>query len=170
MSFKDGIEMLTKIIEETVAPMPTFFVKYGDEVTINNLLFAKFCDQDERDEAIQKVKSKTTEGLWVKADLPAETRAVNGFLLGLKYLLSQSDWGYEKREVKVDLDDGVLKVGGEFVVSVRFPKVIEFPGPDAFYKMSSVSCLQAGIKRFLLSVPDFMSEVRNPVGFCSCAL
>ena len=87
----------------------------------------------DRDEAIKKIKNRHSneDGIWCKEDQPAEKRAVNGFLLGLKYLLTTEEWGYQKAEVKVDLDKGVLTIAGEFVVSAVLKGRVKATPPDS---------------------------------------
>ena len=66
----------------------------------------------ERDEVIKVMKEVGADGVWMKPDTPIAVRAVNGFLLGLKYLLVHS-WDFEKWEVKADLEFNSISVGGD---------------------------------------------------------
>ena len=84
---------------------PEFFVK-GGEANFKNILFTKFESKQQRDDVIKKMRQRLEDGLedaWVKPDLPVKVRAVNGFLLGLKHLMTSLEWGYNKSAVKVDL-------------------------------------------------------------------
>ena len=106
-------------LKKKYGPVPTdIFVKDGDQEVINGLMFAKFVSAIERDEAIKVIKEAGTNGVWSKLDTPIAVRAVNGFLLGLKWMLVEK-WEYEKFEVKVNLDMRMLSIDGEHVVEVQ---------------------------------------------------
>ena len=59
------------------------------------------------------------EDVWVKPDLPVRTRAMNGFLLGMKRFLVS--WGHVKTHFYADFDALLLRTGDEEIV-----KIIDF--------------------------------------------
>ena len=49
--------------------------------------------------------------MWCNLDATIEVRVVASLLLGLRYVLTQ--WGFEKRYLKVDTEAGIIKAGGK---------------------------------------------------------
>ena len=74
----------------------------------------QFGTQSERDAAVGKLRaaisSVSGDNFWAKAELPS-------FLLGLKWQLSQ--WGFERKSIRVDLDEGTIRVGPELAATVE---------------------------------------------------
>ena len=119
-SFEEAVQWVKNELEKLDIPplVPEFFVKTGDG-NFRNILFTKFDSKQQRDEVVQKMRQRfkdEIEDAWVKPDMPVKVRAVNGFLLGLKHLLTS--WGYNKAAVKVDLDFLTLTVADEEVVRI----------------------------------------------------
>ena len=50
---------------------------------------------------------------WFHVDTSVEQRSVTSSLLGLRYILTQPKWGFNKKYFKVDGDAGILKAGRE---------------------------------------------------------
>ena len=101
-----------------MVPVPEIFVKGGD-VSCKKILFTKFGSKSLRDDVVTKMRQQLEDGIeevWVKPDLPVRTRAINGFLLGLKRLLVL--WGHNKSHVQVDLDISVLVAGQDEAVKI----------------------------------------------------
>ena len=113
----DGIVWVKKNLSEARAALPLdIFIKEKDLDIICNILFVKFRSQSDRD-AVIKVLKIVIEEVWLKPDMRLEDRAFNGFLLGMKYMLTQS-WGYEKWEVQVNVASGTVHVGDEQILEV----------------------------------------------------
>ena len=94
---------LKTILTEAGVNEPTdVYVKDGDETVINNILFAKFVNEDDRNKVIKTLKKAAADGVWFKPDMPIEIRALNSFLFGFKYFLVEA-WDYTKFEVHVDM-------------------------------------------------------------------
>ena len=95
---------------------PEIFVK-GGEMNFKSILFTKFASKSQRDDVVSKMREHLElEDVWVKPDLPVRTRAMNGFLLGMKRLLVS--WGYAKTHVYADLDAFLLRTGDEEIVKI----------------------------------------------------
>lgn len=85
---------------------------HKDDEHFEGIIYAKFSIPKEATNVVaamegqaEKLGGKT---IWCKRDRPIEVRAPIGFLLGLRWQLNQ--WGFSKREVRVDDATMVMKV------------------------------------------------------------
>ena len=118
-------DWLTRKFKELNVHAPLKMYTKGNE--FKGKVFAEFASSDE----VQKIarmfadEKPTLSGKEIsgKEDLPVETRAPLGFLLSLRWQLNQ--WGFTKKEIKVNDEEFIMKVGGVPVVqaSVRENKL-----------------------------------------------
>ena len=101
--------------------VPNSIDVYNKSEEWKGVLFAKFGTQSERDAAVGKLRAAISsvagDNFWAKAELPPKARACQSFLLGLKWQLAQ--WGFERKSIRVDLDEGTIRVGPELAATVE---------------------------------------------------
>ena len=94
----------------------------NDDQTYSGIFCARFASPTDRIKALSSLKTKIAEvgdkKIWADIDLPAEARACESFLSGLKKILL--GWGFDRRCVKwvADGSTKTLKVKGDVKVSV----------------------------------------------------
>ena len=101
---QEAEDWVNRKLQELRAEEPTDIYHKGDEY--KGILYVKF----KSPEAVQKLTTAFAKGqhklsgkqVWCKKDLPINVRVPLSFLLGLRWQLTQTGWGFTKQEVKVD--------------------------------------------------------------------
>ena len=123
-SIDEASKWLREILWAAYAPMPVeTYIKRQDNV-FSGIFFAEFASPPDRVKALSVVENKLQElggkEKWANVELPAETRAPEVFVIGLKKILVSQEWGFAFGSVKYVTDGAskYLKVEGKVVVTV----------------------------------------------------
>ena len=81
----------------------------------------KFANTEDRNTAIKVLKEvinkQNGSTVWTKPDLPLTARVNQAFLFKIKHVMVE--WGYDRKSIWVDVDEGSLKVGFDTVLTSR---------------------------------------------------
>ena len=108
---------LTKTLADSGVPQPVDKFITSDD--FKGILCARCTSPLHRDQLISAVRDtaqKSATDTWAKTHQPIEVRAAEGVLFAFKRMLADKAWGYDKRAIKVDTDEHVIKVAGTEVL------------------------------------------------------
>ena len=119
-SLEEAETWINKALEDVHLPPNKIYKKGTPDEGFKGLIFVEFDTPGAAQQAqvhLQELSSKSlkprvgSSRVWCNLDSPIEVRVVASLLLGLRYVLTQ--WGFEKRYLKVDTEAGIIKAGGK---------------------------------------------------------
>jgi len=126
-SAEEAKAWVNRLLLDGKAAQPQDAYKKGKrDEEFKGLLFMKFANESQAEFALQVCKDKCDKEnmrrpkenrLWANYDAPVEERTVNSFLLSLRWQLLE--WGFDKKYIKVELEQGIMKAGGKEVLKVE---------------------------------------------------
>ena len=117
-SFDEAEAWIQAAIKKRSGPTPTSVYFKGDE--FRGIVFADFATKDDRDGAVNIVKSLKDhingQKVWADAAEPIDIRTMKSFLFALKKQMVA--WEYGEKEVWVDKVAGTMSIAGKPVLKV----------------------------------------------------